>query len=391
MNIVPFPTITPVFDWNYNSRAEIVINQGGTSSGKTFAIMQVLLIRAITERNTTITVVGGDIPDLKSGALRDTKNIVATSDFVRSQIVSFNVVDRTYFFRSGSIIEFKSYQDEYDARSGKRQYLFVNEAQNIAREVFDELHDRTFKQTFIDYNPTTRFWAHDLHGQPGVQVFISNFTHNPYCDPKVIRSLLRYRTANPARWRVYGMGLTGEVEGSIFRRVFQADAFPSGCEFVYGLDFGYANDPTALCRMAKVGRWLYGQQLIYEPGLSDARLARKIEAAGVTPYEKIIADAADPKAIDTLRGFGLWVEPAEKGPDSVQFGIEQINDTDRFDGLYLVGENPDWWTEQENYVWQKKNGKYINKPVDAFNHLWDACRYATRELISGGSGILASG
>src|SRR5690606_37871604 len=152
-----------------------------------------------------------------------------------------------------------------------------------------------------------------------------------------------------------------------------------------------ANDPTAFVRVAKYGRWLYGQQLIYEPGLSDARLAARIEAAGISPYEKIIADAADPKAIDTLRDFGLWVEPAEKGPDSVQFGIEQINDSERFDGVYLVGDCPDWWTEQENYIWQKKNGRYINKPVDAFNHCWDAFRYAVRELVSGGSGILASG
>lgn len=390
MTVSPFPTATPVFTWNYNSRAEIVINQGGTSSGKTFAIMQVLLIRAITERNTTVTVVGGDIPDLKSGALRDTKNIIATSDFVRQQITSFNVVDRTYFFRSGSIIEFKSYQDEYDARSGKRQYLFINEAQNVTKDVFDELHDRTFKQTFLDYNPTTRFWAHDLHGQPGTELFVSNFTHNPYCDPKVVRSLLRYRAANPARWRVYGMGLTGEVEGAIFQRVFQADAFPVGCEFVYGLDFGYANDPTALVRVAKSWRWLYGQQLVYEPGLSDARLAAKISAL-VSPYDKIVADAADPKAIDALRDFGLWVVPCEKGPDSVQFGIEQINDTERWDGVYLVGDNKDWWTEQENYVWQKKNGRYINKPVDAYNHCWDAFRYAVRELVGGGSGIIASG
>lgn len=390
MTISPFPTATPVFDWNYNSRAEIVINQGGTSSGKTYAIMQVLLIRAITERGVTITVVGGDIPDLKSGALRDTKNIVAASDFVRSQIASFNVVDRTYHFRNGSLIEFKSYEDEYDARSGKRQYLFCNEAQNIKREVFDELHDRTFRQSFIDYNPTTRFWAHDLHGLPGVELFVSNFTHNPYCDPKVVRSLMRYRKTNPARWRVYGMGLTGEVDGAIFQRVYRVDEFPPGCEFVYGLDFGYANDPTALVRVAKYGRGLYGEQLIYEPGLSDARLAAKI-AALVTPYEKIIADAADPKAIDTLRDFGLWVVPSEKGPDSVQFGIEQINDTDRWDGVYLVGANPDWWTEQENYVWQRKNGKYINKPIDAFNHCWDAFRYAVRELVGGGSGIIASG
>lgn len=391
MTVIPYPTVTAVFAWNYNCKAEIVINQGGTSSSKTYSIMQVLLLRAISERNVTITVVGGDIPDLKAGALRDTKNIVASSEYIQAQLAGpFNKTDRVYTFKSGSIIEFRSYEDEYDARSGKRQYLFINEAQNISREVFDELHDRAFKQTFIDYNPTTRFWAHDLHGQENVQLFLSNFTHNQYCDPKVIRALLRYRTNNPARWRVYGLGLTGEVEGAIFKRVFQHDTFPD-VDFVYGLDFGYSNDPTALVKVAKAGPWLYGQEVIYEPGLSDTRLADRLKRVGVSYYDKIIADSSDPKAIDTLRDFGFWVEAAEKGPDSVLFGIEQINDTDRFEGIRLVGDCKNWWVEQENYVWQKKNGKYINKPVDAFNHDWDAFRYAVREIVAGGSGIIASG
>lgn len=99
MTIQPYPTVTPVFTWNWNSQAEIVINQGGTSSSKTFSIMQALLLHAAMEREVTITVVGGDIPDLKSGAMRDTKNIVATSEFVRSQMATpFNKTDRVYSF-----------------------------------------------------------------------------------------------------------------------------------------------------------------------------------------------------------------------------------------------------------------------------------------------------
>lgn len=387
--IIPYATVTPVFEWNWNCKAEIIINQGGTSSSKTFSILQVLFLKGILEPNIVITVVAGKIPDLKSGALRDAKAIVSSSDYVRSHLDRpLNQTDRIYYFRNGSIMEFKSYEDEFDARSGKRRYLYVNEAQNISKEVFDELNDRTFGQTWIDYNPTVRFWAHDMISDPKVQLFISNFLHNPWCDPKVRRTLLRYRTKNPARWRVYGLGLTGEIEGAVFKKVFAVDIFPR-IDFVYGLDFGYANDPTALVKCGKVGRALYGQQIIYETGLSDLRLARKMEAAGVTPYDKIIADSADPKAIDALRDEGFWVEPAAKGQDSVSFGIEQINSFE--DGIFLCGECVEWWTERENYVWQKKNGKYINKPIDKFNHDWDAFRYGVGELIGGGSGILASG
>lgn len=385
--IIPYSTVTTVFEWNWNCRAEIVINQGGTSSSKTFSILQVLFLRSILEPNIITTVVGGDIPDLKSGALRDAKMIVASSDYVRGHITQFNATDRVYYFRNGSVMEFKSYQDEFDARSGKRRYLYINEAQNVSVEVFNELNDRTFGQAFIDYNPTVRFWAHDLIGTSGVQLFISNFLHNPWCDQKVQRTLLRYRTTNPARWRVYGLGMTGEVEGAIFQKVFKADAFPD-VSFVYGLDFGYSNDPTALVKAAQYGPALYGQQILYERGLSDARLAAKMLAAGVSYYDKIVADPADPKAIDALRDEGFWVEPAEKGADSISFGIERINS---FGGVHLVGESADWWTEAENYVWQKKNGKYTNRPIDKWNHCWDAYRYAITDLTTGGNGILASG
>ncbi len=385
--IIPYSTVTPVFEWNWNSRAEVVINQGGTSSSKTFSILQVLFLRSILEPNIITTVVGGDIPDLKSGALRDAKMIVAGSDYVRGNITQFNATDRVYYFRNGSVMEFKSYQDEFDARSGKRRYLYINEAQNVSKEVFDELNDRTFGQAFLDYNPTVRFWAHSLFSEPGVQLFISNFLHNPWCDPKVRRTLLRYRTTNPARWRVYGLGMTGEVEGAIFQKVFKADAFPD-VPFVYGLDFGYSNDPSALVKASQYGPALYGQQILYERGLSDARLAAKMLTAGVTYYDKIVADPADPKAIDALRDEGFWVEPAEKGADSIMFGIERIN---AFEGVYLVGESPDWWTEKENYVWQKKNGKYTNRPIDSWNHCWDAFRYAVTDLTTNGNGILASG
>jgi phage terminase large subunit len=386
--VIPYSTVTAVFEWNWKCRAEVVINQGGTSSSKTFSILQVLFLRSILEPNIITTVVGGDIPDLKSGALRDAKMIVATSDYVRGHIVQFNSTDRVYYFRNGSVMEFKSYQDEFDARSGKRRYLYINEAQNVSKEVFDELNDRTFGQAFLDYNPTVRFWAHDLIGTSGVQLFISNFLHNSWCDPKVRRNLLRYRTTNPARWRVYGLGLTGEVEGAIFQKVFNADTFPD-VSFVYGLDFGYSNDPTALVKAAQNGPALYGQQILYERGLSDARLAAKMRAAGVSYYDKIVADPADPKAIDALRDEGFWVEPAEKGPDSIAFGIERINSFEG--GVYLCGESPDWWTERENYVWQKKNGKYTNRPIDGWNHCWDGFRYAVTDLTTNGNGILASG
>lgn len=384
----PYPVTSPVFEWNWNTRAEVVINQGGTSSAKTYSILQVLFLRAVIEPGVVITVVGGDIPDLKSGALRDARNIITSSPFLQYHLAAYNVTERLFTFRSGSVMEFKSYESEYDARSGKRDYCFLNEAQNVKKEVYDELHARTRKQVFLDFNPTQRFWAHDLIGQDGVTLFISNFTHNPALDEVTRRKILRYKKTNPARWRVYGLGLTGEVEGAIFQSVFPCDAFPQleTHEVRYGMDFGYSNDPTTLVKVGRVGDALYGQQLLYETGLSNAAIVQRLERFGVPKNVRIIADSADPKAIAHIKGAGYNIHPAPKGPDSVKFGIEQINSYEG--GIHLAPGADQWWVEQENYKWQKKNGKYINVPTDSYNHLWDAFRYAVSD-IGRKSGFLA--
>ena len=124
-----------IFERNYNSTAEVVVNQGGTSSGKTYSILQVLCLKAIAEPDQVISVVGQDVPNLKSGALRDMQTIVASSPDIQSWIKGYNASDRIYSFQNGSLIEFKSYQDSQDAKSGKRDYFFLNEANGINFEI----------------------------------------------------------------------------------------------------------------------------------------------------------------------------------------------------------------------------------------------------------------
>ena len=137
-NNMPF-VVTPVFEWNYNAKKPIVVNQGGTSSGKTYSLLQVLFCRAAETPKQVITVVGQDIPNLKKGAMRDFVRILDSSPFFRSFIKSYNATDRIYVFNNGSIIEFTSYENEQDAKNGKRDYAFFNEANGIAKEIFDQV------------------------------------------------------------------------------------------------------------------------------------------------------------------------------------------------------------------------------------------------------------
>lgn len=168
---------------NLNATEEIVINQGGTSSGKTYSILQAIFSLAISEANKVFTVVAQDMPNLRRGALRDAHNIVNSSEQLKSLVKSYNATDRIYYMKSGSFIEFVSYENAQDAKGGRRDYLYINECNGIAWEIFLELAmmGRTKVRTFLDYNPNSTFWVHEkVIGQPMTRLIISDHRHNPF-------------------------------------------------------------------------------------------------------------------------------------------------------------------------------------------------------------------
>jgi len=229
-----------LFETNYKAKEKIVVNQGGTSSGKTVCILQVLAIHAISTPGLIITVCGQDIPNLKRGALRDFQLYVLCEDRIRNEVSNYNKSERIFTFKNGSIIEFESYEDEQDAKNGKRDYLFLNEAQGTPYNVFKQLQMRTKVQTFIDYNPSAEFWVHEkILTLPDTErrLIISDYRHNPFCPPSIIENILALKDIDPELWKVYGRGLTGKIEGLIYPKWTLVDAIPEG-EYVYGLDFG---------------------------------------------------------------------------------------------------------------------------------------------------------
>ena len=179
----PFP-VTPLFEWNYNAKEQTIINQGGTNSGKTYSIIQLLCMKAIEEPNKIITVTSDTSRSLKTGSMRDMQKILNSINLFKNQIYKINKTDKTFFFKNGSLIEFKIFPSVILAQqSGKRDYLFLNEPNRYSFEIFKQLWLRTKKQTYIDYNPRVSFWVHDkLIGEKNVKLIISNYTHNGYFD-----------------------------------------------------------------------------------------------------------------------------------------------------------------------------------------------------------------
>lgn len=365
---------TPVFEWNYAAKERVRINQGGTSSGKTYAILQAIFLMLI-EKKRIATVAGQDIPNLKKGALRDfEERILIETPFFLDFITDHNKTDRIFRLSNGSLIEFNSYSDAQDAKNGKRDILFVNEANGVPYPIYQQLAMRTNEVIFIDYNPTNTFWVHEnLIGLPDTVVFYSNFTHNPFADPEVVKHVRGYKARDPESWRVYGLGKTGNIRGLVFRHVNWVPEFPAlARKQCYGLDFGFTNDPTALVRLGELHGQVFGEELIYSLGMTNQDISREMERLGIPRHAEIYADSAEPKSIAELNAEGWNVRPATKGADSVKHGLGLMKERD----WNITAGSTNWKKEQANYKWQEKDGISLNKPVDNFNDLWDAARYA---------------
>lgn len=373
-----------------------LVNQGGTSSAKTYSILQVLFTIAseyvYTEEDDTcvITVVGQDIPNLKRGALRQALQIYKGSALLQSLVADYNKTDRKFTFHNGAEIEFNSYSDEQDARSGKRDYLFINEANGISYEIYWQLAIRCKHRVWLDFNPTSRFWCHekvigrlDKHGNPMTLHIISDHRHNDFLTQEQHDEIEAIKEYDYQLWRVYARGATGRIEGIVYPKWDVAPiGIPEHARLVaYGVDFGFTNDPTVLVAVWIADGVLYLDELIYEHGLTSDDIHDRLLELGIDKKAVFIADSADPKTIKELQNKG-WkgFEPAEKGPDSILFGINILKKYT----VYMTQGSMNLRKEQGSYKWatDKQTGMPLNKPIDKFNHLLDAVRYVALNRLT---------
>jgi phage terminase large subunit len=236
-----------LYEANSDANYRVFVNQGGTSSGKTYCIMQKLIEISLQEPRCVITVAGQDLPNLKVGALRDTENIIDRSPFLANWF-SMNRSESYFRGKNGALIEFKSYDSAQDAKNGKRDYLFVNEANGITFEVYWQLAIRTRKKIYIDYNPSARFWVHDqLLGKEDTKLIISDHRGNEFLTEDEHAKIEAIE--DPDWHMVYARGLTGKLTGLVLKKWDIVDKMPEPDTWrmsVYGLDWGFVNDPTAL-------------------------------------------------------------------------------------------------------------------------------------------------
>ena len=370
----------PLYDINLNSTERTCVNQGGTASGKTYSIMQVLFTLAMAEARQVITVVGQDIPNLKVGAYRDAKTILESSAYLRMWFPTINEGERIIKCANGSLIEFKSYADAQDAKSGKRDYLFINEANGISYEVYWQLWIRTRKRVFIDYNPTARFWCHDeVIGKADTLLIISDHRKNYFLSDEEHQRI--EGISDPELWKVYARGLTGKIEGLVLTNWDICESLPPEEEWkmsCFGLDFGFTNDPSALEQVVLAHGELWIDEKIYSTGLTNPEIAERAKEQGVSGQQQIVADCAEPKSIRELQGCGLWVTASPKGADSIVSGLDILK---RYK-IHVTRHSIGILSNLRAYKWSKdRDGNTTNKPEDKNNHGIDAIRYVVLEKL----------
>lgn len=360
-----------------NPRIRGVASKGGTRSGKTWAVMQLLhLLCKQTDKPLIVSCVAATLPMVKRGMQRDFKTmLLAENDWEEER---FNKSEGTYTYPNGSMIEFFGVDNASKVHGSARDVLFVNEAQSVPREIFRQLDIRTRKKVIIDFNPVRKFWGETEFVGDRYVTIRSTYKDNPYLSKEQVSAIEKSR--NDANWwRVYGEGETGGVEGNVYPEYDviedMPETFTGRC---LGLDFGFVNDPTAIVDIRFQGWDLYVDLLCYETGLLNSHIAEYLTANSINRVVTV-CDNAEQKSIAELQAKRVKAMPCIKGRGSVAGGIAQVKQF----RLHVTKRSVRLLDELDNYKWIKDEATdmYTNEPIDAWNHALDAVRYGVDYLI----------
>lgn len=391
--------------WNFRGRYRVCKGSRASKKSKTTALWYVYHMMKYPAAN--LLVIRKTERTLKTSCFTELKWAVHRLQVDHLWKFTLSPLEATYK-PTGQKIYFRGLDDPLKITSitvdvGCLCWGWIEEAYEITKEddfrmldesIRGEVPAGLFKQWTITFNPwNEHHWLKkrffDAPPNPNVLAMTTNYMCNEWLDASDIAMFEDMKLNNPRRYAVAGLGGWGIVDGLVYER-WREEAFdPQGQEFlqahpsavsVFGLDFGYTNDPSTLfCGLYdKVTKQLFVFDEMYEKGLSNRRIAERVQAMGYGK-EQITADSAEPKSIDELKGLGLRVKPALKGKDSVQNGIQWIQDLE----IVIHPRCVNFLTEISNYTWDTdKFGNKLNVPIDDFNHLMDAMRYALEKHIA---------
>lgn len=366
-----------VFDHLQNSTKRITVEQGGSRSGKTYNILVwVIFYYCSQNEGHTVTICRKTFPSLRASVMRDFLEILKRYEIYEEKY--HNKTNNEYSL-NGNLVEFISLDQPQKIRGRKRNLLYINEANELYFEDWQQLIMRTTGKVVIDYNPSDAFhWIYDkVIPREDCEFFKTTYKDNPFLEPELVKEIERLQFTDDDYWRIYGLGERGSSRATIFQ--FGIIPEPYGELLSIGLDFGYTNDPTALVKVHKQGNELIFDELLYHTNLTNQDIAQKFEELELNRLDVIYADSAEPKSIEELHRMRWNVKPTVKGADSIMAGIDMLK---RYE-LKVTAKSLNLIKEFQNYKWiEDKNGNLLNKPVDNYNHAIDAIRYAVYNKLS---------
>lgn len=390
------PQFAPVYDRIVEAAQTLpryILSEGGTRSGKTFAALQFLWFLLGKDKEPTInSVVSETMPHLKRGAIRDFQAILGQT--WNEQL--WNKSESIYIHPvSGSRLEFFSADAPAKVHGPARKRLFLNECNHINWETARQLFVRTRGLIMLDYNPTHRFWANEIIEQREACAKVhSTYLDNPFLSREQVVEIESNKN-DTNWWRVYGLGLVGQLEGLIFPDFEQVDAMPEKSDGMiesYGWDFGFTNDPSVFVHAFTDTRKrvIYADELCYRKGMLNSDMAQGMKSQQVQRNVPVYGDAAEPKTIEDLHRYGYNVLPSYKATRKA----EQLQQMKGYT-LCVTKRSLNMIRELRGYTWQRdKDGNWLNEPIPIADHSIDALRYAVNQYIAtplrGHSGISAT-
>lgn len=378
-NSIDIP-VSKIFYRNFYSDKRIVVNIGGARSSKTWSILLVFLVRFIQYgwNGLRFLVCRKSTPSLRKTIKKSFEDILEKLNL--KDRIEENKQMMEYKYLNSSIL-FSGLDEASKIKTGEFNYIFMEEADEFTYDDFRVLQTRLSRQNpfgknqlFLAFNPVDiNSWIkHYLIDTPSedVEVIHSTYRDNPFLPQEYVEMLERLQYEDPEYWKIYGLGEYARVSHLIFDEPKVVDVLPERGEIIYGLDFGFVN-PTALVSVRINEKELYIRELLYESGLTNEQLIKKMIELIPDKTSPIYADAEEPARIEEIYRCGFNIKPADK---SVKDGIEFLK---RFK-MYTTKESSNFLKEIKSYKWMlDKNGNVIEgKPVKFNDHLMDALRYA---------------
>lgn len=354
--------------------------QGSSRSSKTYNTLIWLIYYCLTHPKTRLSIVRATLPSIKGSVFIDFKEILYNMGVFDEG--SLNKTELTYHFHNGSWVEFFSTDSEQKLRGRKRDILYVNEANEIKYIEWQQLKMRTTVLSIVDYNPSfsDEHWLCDVNKDSRTYHFISTYKDNPFLEQTIIDEIESLQFKNQSLWQVYGLGLQAVIEGLIFKNVTIIDEIPSYIKRRWvGMDFGFTNDPTAICEVALVDNQLYIDEKCYRTQMLSSDIINTLKKECLRL--KIISESADPRLIQEIYRAELNIHPVKKYSGSINAGIAKMLEYE----IYITKRSTGTIKEFKNYTYrQDKEGKWLNEPITIFNHSIDAIRYVVMSELLGG-------